>query len=167
MTFRKQQGIALVTSIIFLLLLALIGFTIMKVSLNAMKTAHNDESSMKSFNQAELALRTGEQEVKGLSDSNPYTDFSVANDYLYVFPISPSSINWDDATSSKGNAVDGRYIIEYLGSRPIDTESASMSSTGGISGSNIYLSRIIARDNEKATGSRRIVRSSFATINQP
>ena len=166
MTFKKQQGFALVTSIIFLLLLALIGFSIMKVSLNSIKTAHNEETSMKSFNQAELALRTGEQEVQSLSDANPYTDFSVANDYLYVFPIDPPSINWVNGTSA-GSDNDGRYIIEYLGSRAISTESASLKPSGGISGSNIYLSRIIARDNKQSTGSRRIVRSSYATINQP
>lgn len=166
MTFKKQQGFALVTSIIFLLLLALIGFSIMKVSLNSMKTSHNEETSMKSFNQAELALRTGEQEVKSLSDANPYTDFSNANDYLYVFPVDNNSINWVNGTSA-GSDNDGRYIIEYLGSRPISTESASLKPSGGISGSNIYLSRIIARDSKQSTGSRRIVRSSYATINQP
>ncbi len=166
MYYRKQQGLALVTSVVFLLLLALIGLTIMKISLLSIKTAHNEESSMKSFNQAEVALRSGEREVKGLSDMNPYTDFSDDNDYLYVFPVDSSSINWVNGTSA-GTDNDGRYIIEYLGSRPIDTESVSLSSNGGISGSNIYLSRIIARDNEKATGSRRINRSTFATINQP
>ena len=166
MTFKKQQGIALVTSIIFLLLLGLIGLSIMKVSLSSMKTAHNEESSMKSFNQAELALRTGEQEVKGLSDANPYTDFSNAADHLYVSPVSEPNIDWVNGTSA-GSDNDGRYIIEYLGSRTIDTESASLKPSGGISGSNIYLSRIIARDNKKSTGSRRIVRSSYATINQP
>jgi len=166
MTLRKQQGFALVTSIIFLLLLALIGFTIMKVSLNSTRTAHNEETSMKSFNQAESVLRTGEQEVSGLSESNPYTDFSVADDYLYVFPVDKDTVAWVNGTTA-GNDIDGRYIIEYLGSRPIGTESASLKPGGGISGSTIYLSRIIARDNKKSTGSRRIVRSSYATINQP
>jgi len=166
MILKKQRGMALVTSIIFLLLLAFIGLTIMKISFMSIKAAHNEEFSMLSFNQAELALRNGEQEVKRLSDSNPYTDFSDANDYLYVFPIDGSSIKWVNGTSA-GNDNDGRYIIEYLGSRTIGTESASLKPTGGISGSNIYLSRIIARDDKKATGSRRIVRSSYATINQP
>ena len=138
----------------------------MQVSMNSMKTAHNDESSMKSFNQAELALRTGEQEVKGLSDANPYTDFSVENDYLYAAPVNNNSINWADGTSN-GNDTDGRYIIEYMGARPIDTESASLKPSGGISGSVIYLSRIIARDSKKSTGVQRKVRSSYATINQP
>ncbi len=166
MSIKKQQGIALPISLFFLLLLALIGLSIMKTSLISIKTAHNEETSMKSFNQAESALRTGEQEIKGLSDNNPYTDFSDADDYLYVFPVNKNSINWVDGTSA-GSDNDGRYIIEYLGSRPIGTESASLKPSGGISGSNIYLSRIIARDNEKSTGSRRINRSTFATINQP
>jgi len=166
MILKKQQGFALPISIIFLLLLALIGLSIMKTSLISIKTAHNEETSIKSFNQAELALRSGEQEVKGLSDSNSYTDFSDADDYLYVFPVDKNSINWVNGTSA-GSDNDGRYIIEYLGSRPIDTESASLQPSGGISGSTIYLSRIIARDNKKSTGSRRIVRSSYATINQP
>ena len=85
MALKKQQGIALPISLIFLLLLALIGLSIMKISLISIKTAHNEETSMKSFNQAELALRIGEKEVMTLSDNNPYTDFSDANDYLYVF----------------------------------------------------------------------------------
>lgn len=166
MNFKKQQGIALFASIIFLLLLALIGFSIMKVSFVSVKSAHNEEVSMKSFNQAELALRIGEQDVKTKSDSNTYTNFSDMSDYLYVFPVDKNSISWVDGTTA-GSDTSGRYIIEYLGARPIDTESASLKPSGGISGSNIYLSRIIARDSKTSTGVRRIVRSTYATINQP
>lgn len=166
MNHRKQQGIALLASIIFLLLLALIGFSIMKTSMISVKSAHNEEVSIQTFNQAELALRVGEEDVKTKSDNNTYTDFSDVNDYLYVFPVDKNNIAWVNGTSA-GSDTDGRYIIEYLGVRPIDTESASLKSNGGISGSNMYLSRIIARDQKNTTGSRRMVRSSFATINQP
>jgi Tfp pilus assembly protein PilX len=166
MKFKKHQGFALFTSTIFLMLLGLIGVSIMKISLTSVKTAHNDEYSMRSFNQAELALRKGELVLQDLSDNSSYTDFSHANDYLYVFPINQNSINWADGTSA-GSDNNGRYVIEYIGSRPIDTESASLNPSGGISGSTIYLSNVISRDHKKETGSRRIIRSSYATFKQP
>lgn len=161
--YQKQHGIVLLSSIIFILILALIGLSIMNISLMSVKSAHNEELSTRSFNQAELVLRIGEGDVKTQSDENTYTDFSDANDYLYVFPVDTDGISWVDG-SSVGSDIDGRYIIEYLGVRPISSESASLKSNGGISGSNVYLSRIIARDSKMAT---RIVRSTFATINPP
>ena len=166
MNYKKQQGIVLLTSIFFIMLLALIGLTIMKVSMMSVQSSHNEEVSMQAFNQAEVTLRIGEEEVKTLSDNNPYTDFDSANDHYYVFPVHPDTITWVN-DSSAGNDSDGRYVIEYMGSRPIATESVSFKPSGGISGSNIYLSRIFARDNKASTGARRIIRSTFATINQP
>jgi hypothetical protein len=163
---QKQQGIALFASIIFLLLLALIGFSIMKTSMMSIKSAQNDDVSMQAFNQAELTLRVGEDEVETASADNTSIDFTDADDYLYVFPVNSKTISWVNGTSA-GNDAKGRYIIEYLGARPIDTESASLKPGGGISGSNIYLSRIIARDSRVATGAQRIIRSTYATIKQP
>jgi hypothetical protein len=166
MNYKKQQGVVLVTSIVFLILLALIGLTIMKVSMISVQSAHNEDVSMQAFNQTELTLRLGEAEVKTLSDNNPYTDFNTTDDYFYVFPVHTDAIAWVNDLSA-GNDNDGRYVIEYLGSRAIDTESASLKPSGGISGSNIYLSRVFARDNKASTGARRIIRSTYATINQP
>ena len=166
MNSKKQQGIALFASVIFLLLLAIIGFSIMKISMNSVKTANNDQVSIQTFNQAELALRVGEQEVQTKSDTSTSTDFNILLDHLYVFPVTTGTIVWGNGTSA-GSDTDGRYIVEYLGVRPIASESASMKPSGGISGSNMYLSRIIARDSKATTGARRIVRSSYATLKQP
>ena len=138
----------------------------MKVSMVSVKSSFNEEISMKTFNQAELALRAGEEEVQTKADSSIYTDFSDSGDYLYVFPVDKNNIAWVIGTSA-GSDANGRYIIEYLGVRPIDTESASLKPSGGISGSNMYLSRIIARDQKNIVGSRRMVRSSYATFKQP
>lgn len=162
----KQQGLALFSSMMFLILLALVGFSVMKISMLSIQIAHNDEMSMKAFNQAELSLRKGEQEVNNLATSKLYTDFNDENDHYYVSPLNKNAIRWVDLKSA-GNDQDGRYVIEYLGLRPLETESASIKPNGGISGSNIYISRVISRDREGTTGAKRIIRSSFATINQP
>ena len=60
----------------------------------SVQSSHNEEVSMQAFNQAELTLRIGEEEVKTLSDNNPYTDFDSANDHYYVFPVHPDTITW-------------------------------------------------------------------------
>jgi len=167
MSYKNQQGAVLISSIFFLILTAMIGLSIMKISMFSVTIAHNDETSMKAFNKAELTLRTGEKEVNDLADANPYTDFTDDGDYFYVFPVNKNDISWIDGESAGKNKNEGRYVIEYLGLRPIDTESASIKPNGGISGSSIYLSRVIARDKQQITGAKRILRSSYATINQP
>ena len=166
MSHKNQQGTVLISSIFFLMLTALIGLSIMKISMLSVQIAHNDETSMKAFNKAELTLRVGENEVNTLAASNPYTDFNDNDDHFYVYPIDKDNIHWVNGKSA-GNNEDGRYIIEYLGMRPIGSESASLKPSGGISGSNLYLSRVIARGNKHITGANRKIRTSFATLNQP
>lgn len=166
MSSKNQQGAVLISSIFFLILTALIGLSIMKISMMSVQIAHNDETSIKAFNKAELTLRTGEQEVNDLSAANPYTDFTDEGDHFYVFPVNKNSISWVDGESAR-KINEGRYIIEYLGLRPIYSESVTLKPSGGISGSNIYLSRVMARDTKQVTGATRIIRSSYATINQP
>ena len=166
MLHKSQQGAVLFVSLALLIVMTLLGLSVVKLSIMSVHVAHNDETLMKSFNQAEVTLREGESELSSLAGVSTYTDFDDNNNHLYLSPIEQDSLEWTDGQSA-GDDVAGRYVIVYQGMRPIGTESASLKSNGGISGSSLYLSNVVARGSVKETGARKVLRSTFATIKQP
>jgi len=166
MQYKCQQGAVLFISLIILMVMTLLGLSVVKVSMMSVHVAYNDETLMKSFNQAEFTLREGESELSTLVGTADSTDFNDTDHHLYLSPIEQRSISWIDGKSA-GDDVTGRYVLVYHGIRPIGAESASLKSNGGISGSSLYLSKIVAKGSVKGTGARKVLRSSFATIKQP
>ena len=166
MLCKSQQGAVLLVSLILLMVMTLLGLSVVRVSMMSVHVAHNDETLMKSFNQAEVTLREGESELSTMVETAALRDFNDSDNHLYLSPVDQDNLSWTDGNSA-GDDVAGRYLIVYQGWRPIGSESASLKSNGGISGSSLYLSRIIAKGSVKETGAKKILRSSFATIKQP
>lgn len=166
MLYKHQQGTVLLVSLIILMVMTLLGLSAMKISKMSIRVAHNDETLMQSFNKAEFTLREGERELITMTEATKYTELNDNNNHLYLSPIQQRSILWVDSKSA-GDDIAGRYIIVYYGMRPLGAESASLKSNGGVSGSALYLSKIIAKGSIPETGARKVLRSSFATIKQP
>ncbi len=121
---------------------------------------------MKVFNQVEYTLREGENELSTRSKKREYTNFENEDNHLYLAPLQRNTISWDNSKVAS-NDSEGHYVIEYLGVRAMETESASHKENGGLAGSSFYLSRVIAKANKKATGATRTIKTTYATINQP
>lgn len=119
----SQRGAALITSLLFLLVLSLLGLVSMQSSLLEERMAGNMNNRNMAFQAAEAALRDAEYYL----ESAVLPSFDGSNG-LYQ-PVTPGdtplweTVNWDDNDSrviSGSNTITGvaqqpRYIVEDLG----------------------------------------------------
>lgn len=133
---HRQQGVALIMAMVFLMILTIIGVTVMSTTSLQEKMAGNVQDKHSAFQAAESALRAAEAVIEGWL-AKP-TDF-VANTNGHYMPQTGGTMPWwesVDWTPGVGEAlaiaetIDGvstqpTYIIEDLGQLP--------ASGGGIS----------------------------------
>ena len=128
LTHNKQQGVALVISLIILVSLTMLGLTSMQRTPTALAIAGNQRESGLMCQAAEAGLIASENRIV-TSTSNG--DFNDATAGLYTVPPndpSYTSINYlakttwaDDVSGTAGTALNAyeqpRYLAEYLGDR--------------------------------------------------
>jgi type IV pilus assembly protein PilX len=113
---NAQKGMALVVSLIFLLLLTLIGIASMQNATLQEKMAGSTQSRNASFQLAEAALRTGESAVQGIHFNlapcrfclPPPESTRVAAAGVYSGSGQSSGVAWV-------KAGDGFYMVQNLG----------------------------------------------------
>lgn len=114
----NQRGMALITSLLFLLILTLLGLAGMQGSLIQERMAGNYEHRNFAFQAAEAGLRDAEAYLKAL---DPTTDFNNSGG-LYTPAASDQTprwetVDWTDNTKyrifSEGDLV-ARYVVEYV-----------------------------------------------------
>lgn len=145
----SQRGIALVTSLMFLVTLTLLGMAAMRGTILEERMAGNARDRDLAFQSAEAALRTAERE---LIPGAPLIEFSedtartprIANATLHDYW--QNTHDWDNGDSVEldwqpaGTSARPRYVIEELG--------VTSGSTGGLgiaALSNSGLYRLTAR----------------------
>jgi type IV pilus assembly protein PilX len=128
LTHNKQQGVALVISLIILVSLTMLGLTSMQRTTTDLAIAGNQRESGLMFQAAEAGLIVSENRIV-TSTSNG--DFNDATEGLYTVPPndpSYTSINYlakttwaDNVSGTAGTALNAyeqpRYLAEYLGDR--------------------------------------------------
>ncbi len=119
---RTQSGVALITGLIFLVLLTLIGMTAMQTTMLEEKMAGNLRNENLAFQASEAALRAGESYLQGIT-VGPFLDAKNAKG-LYLPALSATTEWWEIAdiwtaagsrayaTTPPGAANPPRYIIE-------------------------------------------------------
>jgi type IV pilus assembly protein PilX len=133
----RQQGVALIVAMVFLMLLTIIGITAMSTSSLQEKMAGNVQDKHVAFQAAESALRAGEAY---LAITNPLPPFDGTVSGLYQPEPGGSVPKWDSADwSACGTPPTGivclagvakvktqpKYIIEELGSYTGGSSTAS------------------------------------------
>lgn len=132
---RREQGVILVTGLIFLLVLTMLGISAMSINTMEERMAGNSRDSNLAFQAAESGLRDAELDI--LNNISPASGFDAACTNGLCLPPSSStslaqSIDWDDASITREyGAYTGagplelviaqpRYIIEVLPALPAD-----------------------------------------------
>lgn len=119
---ENQKGVALVVSLVFLLLLTLIGLATMRSTTLQESMANNVEDSMIAFEAAEAALRAGERKIDTFTEIPKPVATNPAVDEVWDFDanaIDWSSKSWrQQGTVPYGTALDGttnkpRYTVEF------------------------------------------------------
>ncbi|TWI54331.1 type IV pilus assembly protein PilX [Pseudomonas duriflava] len=141
---QEQQGSALIISLVFLLLLTMIGVTSIQDSTLQERMAGNERDRNLAFQAAEAALRAGEEFLR---EGSPVFTASgskglLSPDYSGVSPVE-DGYQWDAHSQVFSGELAGlqakpRYVIEWITSSVIKS-----SDTVEVENSNFY--RITAR----------------------
>lgn len=128
---QKQQGVALVVSLIILVSLTMLGLTSIQRTTTDLAMAGNQRETGLMFQAAEVGLATAEDFIEA---SNTNADFEntgpnnalglytvMANDATYYSPNYFDDTTWTTASQTATTSLDAyeqpRYMIEYLGDR--------------------------------------------------
>jgi len=164
----RQQGLALIMSLVILLVLTLLGVTAMNTSNLQLLMTGNSQYQTTALNIAEGVIRIAEDEVAGLVGvtgatwpTSGYYDISGSGSLKDIF----SNVDWDDSTqvATEGSS---QYIIEYTGVQTLDSASAQWRQDNGIIGDDVSVFRITART-PSTRGAVRYVQSIFVTLKAP
>lgn len=165
-TSARQQGSALIISLIVLLALTLIGVTAMSTSTLEEKMAGNSRDRYLSFQAAEAALREAESYLSNDIASTSAFDGTTAA--LYPQDVDPdiyAASTWSSAFTYSGTAIgevatQPKYIIELVGTT--GSEDVNISGYGESSGTGqIATFRITARGTGNTDNAVTLLRSDY------
>ncbi len=117
--YSKQQGAALIVSLVFMVILTLVALSSMHSSSFEIKVARSVKSQMDALTAAEDALANGESFIAGLGDIANYPPVSAVGFYQGASLASLSGLNnlFNDHSSSTATTSvgSGQFYVEYLG----------------------------------------------------
>lgn len=174
----KQQGITLAVSLIFLLVLTIIGISAMSTSTLQEKMAGNMKDKVLSFQSAESALVSAENWVQAQNTTiRSQTTPNILSPSTTGEPLWRTAGRWSGANSiehpntpldqSSSDLFDlkylsdsPRYIIEDLGALPCESKTTQCGGYGGTPQRFMY--RITARGQGGTANAVSLVQSTFA-----
>ena len=129
--YHKQQGVALVISLIILVSLTMLGMTSIQRTTTDLSMAGNQRETGLMLQAAEVGLTAAEDFAETNVSNGDYNDTNglyavVADDPTYVGPNYFNDVVWGvnnskpagaTITTEFGLKVEPRFIIEYLGDR--------------------------------------------------
>ena len=169
MNNRKERGAVLIVSLIFLLLMTLLGVTAMRMTMMQERMAGNLREAALTFQAAEVGLSTAENQLQqGIEPQNMVLEGDIDPNYL-------TNTTWDNAalyteaqlTVSLANiATNPRYIVKFLGTWDPDKNVSSLDpgfSGYGLTSNAITVAyyRITARGYGQTGNTFRTVQSFF------
>lgn len=177
-SMRKQQGITLAISLIFLLVLTIIGISAMSTSTLQEKMAGNMKDKVLSFQAAESAMTSAENwmqlqttTVRGQTTDNvlsPSVDgipvwrtanrWSGANSIEH--PNTPDDLSMSDVFDLRYLSDSPRYIVEDMGALPCESKTTDCGGYGGAP--QRYMYRITARGQGGTNNAVTMLQSTFA-----
>jgi len=128
---QKQQGVALVVSLIILVSLTMLGLTSIQRTTTDLAMAGNQRETGLMFQAAEVGITTAEDFIEG-SNTNADFENTIPNQAKGLFTVDAENIGytspdyfagatWTAASQSATTSLDAyeqpRYMIEYLGNR--------------------------------------------------
>jgi type IV pilus assembly protein PilX len=172
---NRQQGAALVISLILLLVMSLIGVASMNGAKLEITMAALMQQQEIALRRAERTLSFAEAHVESIVTTPGQFQFSTDNDAYYVVAdnLDASVVDWSGLHATAGpeftdNSIDDddAILVEYYGTRAVSGESESETVDTPIAGSMAHVYRITSRS---ATGGKavRMVQSMYTTMEAP
>jgi type IV pilus assembly protein PilX len=141
----EQRGISLLTTLVLLVIIALIGFSAMQLSKGQFTLSGNRQFRGIAFNEAEGAVGVAETWLTTANNSKSaaFTKYTPGTGvypigYLKANNIDPLTMSWDNSNSQVGSNSKQRYLIEMLAQNtPVAGNTPNGISVGGLQTSNI------------------------------
>ena len=165
----KQQGAALIMSLVILVILTLLGITSMNTANLQILMTGNAQYQTVALSSAEQAIREAEGIVEQIvtgtlatpSKSDGYHNLTTGDPEVNL-----TSFTWPDNETGDATVVNSKYIIEYSGSKSLPPTTYKYINGKPIAGNNVYVFRITART-IATRGAVRIVQSIYVTQDSP
>lgn len=157
----KQQGAALVVSLVILLVMTIIGVTGMNQSALETLMASNLQVQTQSLSSAENQLTAAEISLRDIA----ITPVAFVDYDENINPIL-ELLNAADANFDSDGEYTNTYI-EYIGPQTVSGESVVIGNNVPTAGGEIYLFRNTAMHSNRDNGARRIVQSVYAIEQDP
>jgi type IV pilus assembly protein PilX len=148
---KQQQGVVLIVVLVFTLMLTIIGINSMDTSTVEIKMASSAQQQTIALSRAEATLLEAETAI----DKKTFTATTDSDGYyLPAEAVTPAISDWSSLESETAATDGSRYIIQYIGSRPIPGESHGMQKQSA--GSDAYLHRITVQSGAGKSAARQI-----------
>lgn len=172
---RSQRGAIMMLCLVILFSMTLIGISSMDSAVLELKMSNTMQQQVVALNRAEATLQTAEDAIDAIVGDSTVYNFEATDDGFYPrnsgVPVAQadwSSVAAEDGPISTDNSIDDddRYVVEYLGEKPIPGESVAVDTGDSIVGSTVHTFRNTTRS---ASGRSvvRIVQSVYVTLNSP
>ncbi|MGB5442300.1 MAG: PilX N-terminal domain-containing pilus assembly protein [Gammaproteobacteria bacterium] len=159
---RNQSGSALMVSLVFLVIMTIIGIASMNTAVMENVMASNSQFQASSLANAEFIIGSGEDDIETIVADAQALAFETSDDHYYLADDVDPAVN--DWTFKHATTTLGSYVVEYAGKHPIPGESAEMGA--GTAGSFVYLF-LVSAQSEANKGARRNVQTVYVTQNAP
>lgn len=152
---NRQNGAALIVSLVMLLLLTIVGVSSVRMTSLQERMAGNLQFRTTAFEWAEEAARFGEAEAQGFGNGATFND----SNGLYETPGTDGEPRWraSDTTWRGDSDLDGEYILEQIGEVPRDPSCQLNAAATCFS----MLYRVTARAERTNTGAGVMVQSTY------
>ena len=171
----RQAGAALIISLVILLAMTLIGVSSMDSAVLELKMAGTMQQQIVAMNRAEATLMVAETAIDNITTDGTTYNFETTGNGFYppVNTLDLEQVDWAGISTEVGpvdsaNSIDDddKYVIEYLGIKPIPGETVKMDPNGAIVGGAVHTFRNTTRS---ASGRDvvRMVQSVYVTLGAP
>jgi type IV pilus assembly protein PilX len=170
-TNQRQQGAALVVSLILLLIMTLVGVAAMSSARLEVSMAGVMQDEEDALRRSERALQFAENNVLTLANAAGPFNFATGSDayYLPADNINAAATDWTSLVSGNltGMATNDAFVVEYLGQYKIKGNALNDDGSYEVTaGSDAYATRITVRSTTGGKGVR-IVESIYTTRQVP
>jgi hypothetical protein len=158
-------------SLIFLLVMTILGVFGMNISRMENLMAGNNQFQVAALSNAEVILAVGEQEVEDILGALPFTDWNETGDAFYDRTAASTEVinahdpNWGFTYQAEDSL--SRYVIEYSGSERIPGEDESFEATATCPAGSCVWVFLATAQNEASRGAKRTVQSVYVTATPP
>ncbi len=159
----NQQGVALATGLVFMVIMTLIGISSLSLSQSNNIIVRNNQTQMQALNRTEILLKNGERDIDTITNNGNTKDFSLTGDHYHLNGTTDAlSDSW--SFTSQGSSSTGQYVIEYVGKRTLPGASSAWDT--GVAGDSVYQFTITSK-HELSNGARRLTESVYVTETAP